>query len=325
MVSTSLFEAVPIRFVHKASAGEVLLDGWRRTGERSALVAAKWPQAHDYYTGPDGRRHPMLLIESVRQCLPLVSHAIFDVPLEHHLVWESFGCRTVPGALNADAPRDGVEIHVHCDDVRMRGTRVAALELSLAVRRGDAELAVAWTRFTIQAPGVYLRVRGEAASRSSAVRRPATLPPPAHPAGVGRRLESDVLLSATDRPRVWRLRVDTRHPIFFDHPVDHVPGALLLDAAFQAAHAGTQKPGLPGLPGRPVRSVEIDCRFSQFVEIDEPCQVESQPLPNAYAGHEPVKVVIGRQGTQPDTEPAFSSVVTLDRGAQPGGARSYSR
>jgi hypothetical protein len=325
MVSTSLFEAVPIRFVHKLAAGEVLLDGWRRTGESSCLVAAKWPRTHDYYAGPDGRRHPMLLIESVRQCLPLVSHAVFDVPLEHHLVWESFGCRTVPSALDADSPRDGVEIHVHCDDVRMRGTRVAALALSLAVRRGDAELATAWTRFTIQAPGVYRRVRGEAACRSSAVGRPATLPPPVHPVSVGRRLESDVLLSATDRPRVWRLRVDTRHPIFFDHPVDHVPGALLLDAALQAAHAGTHQPDRPGLPSRPVRSVEIDCHFGQFVEIDDPCRIEAQPLPVAYAGHEPVKVVIRRQGTQPGAEPAFVSVVTLDRGAQPGGARSYSR
>ncbi|EGX54788.1 A-factor biosynthesis enzyme, partial [Streptomyces zinciresistens K42] len=34
-----------------------------------------------------------------------------------------------------------------------------------------------------------------------------------------------------------QLRVDTSHAVFFDHPLDHVPGMLLLEAACQAVRA----------------------------------------------------------------------------------------
>lgn len=36
--------------------------------------------------------------------------------------------------------------------------------------------------------------------------------------------------------RLSRLIVDRAHPFFFDHPLDHVPGLLLLEAGVQAAH-----------------------------------------------------------------------------------------
>ncbi|MFI6341435.1 ScbA/BarX family gamma-butyrolactone biosynthesis protein [Streptomyces sp. NPDC050535] len=37
--------------------------------------------------------------------------------------------------------------------------------------------------------------------------------------------------------RSWLLRLNTSHPTLFDHPQDHVPGMLLLEAARQATHA----------------------------------------------------------------------------------------
>ncbi len=40
-----------------------------------------------------------------------------------------------------------------------------------------------------------------------------------------------------DKPGVSRLVVDKTHPFFFDHPLDHVPGLLLLEGAVQAAQS----------------------------------------------------------------------------------------
>ncbi|WP_142212826.1 AfsA-related hotdog domain-containing protein [Streptomyces sp. SLBN-118] len=57
------------------------------------------------------------------------------------------------------------------------------------------------------------------------------LPPPACLTPFGRDRFEDVVLAATDRPDRWQLRVDTTHPILFDHLVDHAPGMLLLEPA----------------------------------------------------------------------------------------------
>lgn len=328
----SVFEPAPARLVHKLAADEVLLDGWQRVGERDFRVATRWPREHRYYYGgPGGRAHPMLLVETVRQCLPLLSHVAFDVPLDHHLVWESFGLRIEPGALAAGGPRDGVEVEVHCDDVRVRAGRTTALALSFVIRRHEVRLATARTRFSIQAPAVYRRVRGEAVHRSSAQSRPVALPAPVSAYAVERGALSDVLLSATNRPDVWQLRVDTKHPIFFDHPGDHVPGALLLDAALQAARAAVRE------PAGTVSGLEIEAEFTAFVELGEVCLVQARrpaddasgPVPVRCPGRGPVR---GRDTghdhgsghgpghgdrrvrvdfTQRGSRPVFSAAVTL--------------
>ena len=48
--------------------------------------------------------------------------------------------------------------------------------------------------------------------------------------------------SVEDRPGIARLIVDQQHPFFFDHPLDHVPGLLLLEGAVQAAQNCAQEP-----------------------------------------------------------------------------------
>ncbi|MBV2358164.1 hypothetical protein KUH32_00110 [Thalassococcus sp. CAU 1522] len=48
--------------------------------------------------------------------------------------------------------------------------------------------------------------------------------------------------SPDDRPGAARLIVDRDHPFFFDHPLDHVPGLLLLEGAVQAAQDCAQEP-----------------------------------------------------------------------------------
>ncbi|WP_260845011.1 AfsA-related hotdog domain-containing protein [Streptomyces sp. SLBN-31] len=56
---------------------------------------------------------------------------------------------------------------------------------------------------------------------------------------------TDVVLSPLGQPHRWQLRVDTRHPVLFDHIVDHVPGMLLIEAARQAATATLGHTTLP--------------------------------------------------------------------------------
>ncbi|MFD4466980.1 AfsA-related hotdog domain-containing protein [Rhodococcus sp. NPDC058505] len=81
------------------------------------------------------------------------------------------------------------------------------------------------------------------------------------------------------------LRTDLTHPVLFDHPSDHVPGAVLLEAARQSARL---------VLGTPCADVEsIDLEFQQFVELDEPTTVTATP---AVGGEDAVTVDFAQWG-----------------------------
>lgn len=118
------------------------------------------------------------------------------------------------------------------------------------------------------------------------------------PRSVGRVSPMDVVLSPLEEQNRWQLRVDTRHPVFFDHPLDHVPGMLLLEAARQATARvlGCSSPVPSSIAGE----------FKRYVELDSPCTVEAHCLPPQVPGGEEVVLVTGHQ----DGALAFSATVT---------------
>ncbi|MEU0082468.1 AfsA-related hotdog domain-containing protein, partial [Micromonospora tulbaghiae] len=59
---------------------------------------------------------------------------------------------------------------------------------------------------------------------------------------------------------------DRTHPILFDHPLDHVPGMLLLEAARQSTTATLGHTTLP---------LHIDSTFTRYVELDTPCTIHT--------------------------------------------------
>ncbi|MFW2543708.1 AfsA-related hotdog domain-containing protein [Primorskyibacter sp. 2E107] len=70
----------------------------------------------------------------------------------------------------------------------------------------------------------------------------------------------------SDRPGAARLIVDQAHPFFFDHPLDHVPGLLLLEGAVQAAQ---------NCATAPCYVSAIRAEFVQYVMFDAPVTVET--------------------------------------------------
>ncbi|NEA65242.1 AfsA-related hotdog domain-containing protein [Streptomyces sp. SID12488] len=84
----------------------------------------------------------------------------------------------------------------------------------------------------------------------------------------GRDRFEDVVPAATDRPGRWQLRMDTTHPILFDHVFDHAPGMLLLEAARQAALAAA-RPRRTAVTG-------MNSVFVKYAELDAPCWLETE-------------------------------------------------
>ncbi|MFF7049795.1 ScbA/BarX family gamma-butyrolactone biosynthesis protein [Streptomyces griseorubiginosus] len=262
-----LTATVPRELVHRVSVAETLLTGWTRTGHDRFTLTAQWPRAHQLHVSADRSAYePLLVAETVRQCGALLAHTAYEVPIGHQFVLRELRVDTRPEHLAVgSAPAEPV-VDITVDVVRRPAGRPAGLRYDAVVRLGPervgtGRIAVSWTN-----EAVYRRMRGGRTADVGALRLPPPPPEPLPAAMVGRALRADVLLSPTGRPDRWRLRVDTAHPVFFDHPLDHVPGMLLLEAARQAARAH-------GGPDGPVPA-SFHAAFHQFTELDRPVWIE---------------------------------------------------
>ncbi|MFB7669067.1 ScbA/BarX family gamma-butyrolactone biosynthesis protein [Kitasatospora sp. NPDC056138] len=280
---------VPQHLVHKLDPDEVFLTDWQRTSPDAFTVTARWPENQSFHLAEDGSYEPLLVTETVRQLFPLLCHVGYDIPLDQHLVWESYRYALIPDVLHPGTRLGPVELslRVLCTDpVRRRG-RPVAMTMHVELLRDGMLHARARSRFTIQAPAVYRRLRADHGDASRAMASALPLQPPVPAGESGRHRPEDVLLSPLaghDGPgRAWQLRVDTSHPKYFDHPVDHVPGMLLLEAARQATQAV--------LHPHPALPVAMETAFHRYVELDAPCRIEAQLLPSGL-----VRVTACQQG-----------------------------
>ncbi|MFI5663719.1 ScbA/BarX family gamma-butyrolactone biosynthesis protein [Streptomyces sp. NPDC051684] len=283
---------VPKELVHKHQSCQVLLKEWRSNADGSFSIPVDWPRATDLFAPLFGHVSPALLVETVRQSFPLLAHVGHDVPLGHHLLWDEFRYTSEPSALRtaAQLPPRAVELHVTCTEAQYRGKRVSFLAFDIDVLADGVALVRAHSRFPVLAPAIYRRLRPNAGDGRQAMARAIPLPPPLphQPLGVGSF--HDVALSPTDRPREWLLRVDVHHPFYFDHPVDHAAGTLLLEAARQAAQE--IHPGLATIPAGQ------QALFSRYVELDQPCTVTAETVGEDGAGRPVVRVLMTQSGQE---------------------------
>ncbi|MFE9395279.1 ScbA/BarX family gamma-butyrolactone biosynthesis protein [Streptomyces flavidovirens] len=288
------------QLVHKANPAEVLMTGWRPDGNDGFVASAHWPASHGCYATGRTALDPLLLTETVRQSLPLLCHGAYAVPMGHHLLWDTFSYELTPEALVRKDRSGPLELHVTCLDLTRRGTRAAALTLLVSVVQGVDLLAQCTTRLTVQAPAVYQRLRAGRGSPEDVTALPASPAAPISPFALGRPGHRDVALSPAGSDTRWRLRVDTTHPLFFDHPLDHAPGILLLEAARQAARM------LP-VP-RPLPVMAMETSFFRYVELDAPCWIEAQLPQLGPDGHRRTVISLRQNGVE-----HFSATVKLAR------------
>ncbi|MDX3379937.1 ScbA/BarX family gamma-butyrolactone biosynthesis protein [Streptomyces niveiscabiei] len=266
----SLTATVPRQFVHRAALAETFLTGWRRTGTDRFTVYAQWPRAHGLHVSPDWCSYdPLLVVETVRQAGTLIMHTEYGVPLDRQFVLNAFEVTTDPHRLEVGPVPAEPTVELAFTDVRYRGSQPAACRYSARVLCRGERAATADVSFTCVGEAVYRRLRG---GRTPGAVTAVPLPPGLPPQVVDRALPADVVLALPGLdPRApggrWQLRVNTAHPVFFDHPLDHVPGMLLLEAARQAARFA--------LPGTYAPSA-YRAVFRRYAELDEPVWIEAR-------------------------------------------------
>lgn len=270
--------ALPGTLVRKSAPEEVLITDWQRLSGDTHRVVAVWPGSHRFYRPRPDAYSSLLFIETVRQALALLSHTAYHIPLSYRLGWEYCSSVMAPPALWAarEEPAE-VELTVtHLAPVQRRSRGSARLAAHIQATREGEPLGAVSIRYTAHPPAIYERLRG---AHGDAKQLTAQAPPPTAPVGadqVGRSCPDDVVLSPASGTHRWQLRVDTDHPVLFDHAHDHIPGMVLLEAVDQA---------LQYMAG-PATATPVTCRtrFSRYTELDAPCWIEASPLERPQPG-----------------------------------------
>ena len=263
-------QTIPRELVHKRSVAEVLVtsvaespSGW--------TVYAQLPRQHSFYTdltGGQARYHdPFFVLEAIRQSGTAVAHLFHEAPLSARFLVRSYSLAIHDLVLFeiGTEPLD-LEIHVTPERVLRRDPQGPAtgLEITVIVSGENAPALTFASSFS------WLSLDRWAKLRDGASLVPPSRPPRAIPGMVCRANWNNVVIGepvlSGDRPLSASapIVVDTGHATMFDHPLDHLPGGLILEACRQLSLAALT-PHHPTAIG-PV--VWTHCEFYAFVELN---------------------------------------------------------
>lgn len=247
---------------HRVQPDDVLIRGYRRTAENSYALDIDWAGRHVFFEPALGSvHHHMLIAQTLRQIGLSLAHTEFKISSAHQFLMSGMSYSADPRLSTDLSP---VRAEAVCTWTGRNGIRIAiTLEQhgTVFVRSGSG--------FSWVSDRVYRRLRG-----SHLTARPGAMPAPVGAAAAGRRAADEVVLGATDRPHRWELIADTGNPALMDHPVDHVPGLVIMEASQQAAHAV-----VAGAGARSWCPLTTDMRTSRYVEFDAPCWLDAREVP----------------------------------------------
>jgi len=255
-------QTLPRHLVHRASVSEVFVTNLAAVRDGEFQVGAQWPRSHQFF-GPKSQLHdPMLFTETIRQATLAIAHQYYNVPRGFHFVMSEISYEISEEGLRLGTRPADIVLSVVTKNVRGRGDRVSGMTLEFIAYRNYRRVGSSVISWRCVSDATYARVRGDHLDPTVV---PGPPPAPVAPARVGRYQDSDVVLARSAVDNLWLMRVDTSHPVMFDHPVDHVPGMMAIEAARQAALLVSGSTG-----GVPVKGRFL---FTHYIELDEPCVI----------------------------------------------------
>ena len=279
---------MPRRLVHRTAVADVFLTDFVSRGAKAFDASAQLPRAHHHYrdhTGPDADHDPLAVFEAVHQMLLCAMHLHYDAPLDSRMV-------TVNAALEITDPlplgtpdtvdldlRASVQLStedpglptraVHRVEVRVAGRPVGSITLDAELHPQDAYRRMRTAhRTTARPPSAALAARppGQPVAPGLVARGSA-----ANVLLEGARVESDGVLA--------RLRTPTGHGALSDAAHDHVPAAVLMEAARQVSllTVGAHR----GLAPDAVRLSGLTAEYLRLTELDSTVTVLARLLPDS--------------------------------------------
>lgn len=262
---------VPKRFVHRQAVAEVFLTDCLAHGDNRFLIGAQWPRLHAFYWSCTGRYDTMLLAETLRQCAIYLAHVRYGVTLRSKFTMQRMQVDAAVDLLTIGSHSAEVDIAASVTVTDRRDGKLSAFTVAVDFRIDGQLVGSGSADANVLLPPDYVRARWRGGSPKRHQR--SSMPPPVDFNAVGVRDSSAVVLGAHSGGPAsgrWLLRTDVTHPVLFDHPLDHVPGALVLEAICQGARLFLAQPRAD------VQSINV--KFRRFLEIDEPTTVAVRSL-----------------------------------------------
>ncbi|GGN59979.1 adhesin [Streptomyces albiflavescens] len=296
--------------VHRTSVAEVFVTDSASTGENTFVVAAQLPRGHLI-----GENAPLydftLLVEVVRQAGVLVAHRHLGVELGSAFIFRALNLRTVGlTQLRIGATPAHVLVSMTVHPRRNKAGRVQGFTFTGDVSL-DGEVGLA-------GDGALLIVSQRAYQALRAKRRAAaadhTLPRfnAAAPSSVGRREARNVVitepvLAGPDNVSA-QLVMDPSHPHMFDHPLDHVPGHLQMEAARQLGIASVAR--LHGLSPETLTIASLTTDFTDYTELDQVTELRARV--DAFRRHEGLHTLAVPVAVDVQQDGAVTTSIRLD-------------
>lgn len=233
--------------------GEVFVADSAQTGDGTYAVAVQVPRAHSLWFDRSPPFHdPLAAVEAGRQATFIVAHRHLGVAtgLPASLQEIEFDVEDLARFRDDGSPLEGV-FHVRLRDAFESDTVVAGMRFTADLSSGGRSAMTIGGQLTFISPEDYETLRVAQRARKPLADGPPRRPRPVDPALVGRRDERNVVISDPARETAgWRasIIVDQRHPAFFDHPQDHMPGPLIVEAYHQTALVAAMREGALDAP-----------------------------------------------------------------------------
>ena len=244
-----VYEAVSRGLVHRRAISEVYLTESARLQDGSFSVQGQWPRRHHFFRVEEERVDLVLAAETLRQATILVAHRYYSVPLGQSFLMGRLEVHLLENQWSTEESPTDFELVVTVDNVRGRTLGPSALRTTVSFSVCGHVFATGVGELQILDPRLYARMR-PTSTRSDHLPPSDRFDERAWLRGV-----SLAPLEAHGHPS-WIMNIDVQHPVFFDHPLDHVPGMVVIEAVRQA-HA---------LSGSPLRA--FDGRFHSFLDLD---------------------------------------------------------
>lgn len=275
--------------VHRTALAEVLVADTVQVADDEFIIGTQLPRAHTLWSDRQHSHHdPLITVEICRQACLAIPQRYYDVGPDWQFVSKHIDFAVVNLDAFADneiSPPEGI-LRARFSNKREHHGVLCGLTVGseLTIDGTSASTVDGDLMFFPQA--AYEKLRSEQRRCKPLESMPiGKAARPLDPAHIGRVLHRNVTIGESAIPGTaagecrYTVIVDQTHPAFFDHPIDHVPGALVIEIYRQAAIAAAT-----GGAATPASAVVTRCevQLSDFAEFEAPVEctatVMGQPV-----------------------------------------------
>jgi hypothetical protein len=292
--------------VHRKALAEVLIADTVQVDDDEFLVGTQLPRAHTLWSDRRYSYHdPLITVEICRQACLALPQRYYDVGGDWQFISKRIDFSVVNLYAFTDtelAPPEGV-LRARFSNKRQHHGELCGITveseltidgISAGTVNGDLMFFPKITFESMRAQ--QLRDKGLDGARLPSIPRPVDC------ARVGRVFDRNVAIgdSARDRSAAGEHRyaviVDQTHPCFFDHPADHVPGALVMEIYRQAAIA-TATDADAATPGAAI-IIGSNVHLNDFAELNALTECSATVTAAADDGATQIELALHQLDTQ---------------------------